>query len=67
MSEDEISIPEWGRRIGVSKDSAEKARRLSQVRRCVAIDWLFRVSDTDHAKGVAGARRLMSILSAVGS
>lgn len=67
MSEDEISLPEWGRPIGVSKDSAYKARRLGQIPSCVAIGGLFRVSDSDYAKGVGGARWLISIVSAVGS
>jgi hypothetical protein len=67
MSEDEISIPKWGRRIGGSKDGAYKARRLGQIPGCVAIGRLFRVRDRDHARGVAGARRLTSSVSAVGS
>lgn len=39
-----ISIPEWGRRMGVSKDSAYKAARLGQMPGCFAIGWLHRVN-----------------------
>jgi hypothetical protein len=39
-----ISIPEWGRRLGVSKDSAYKAARLGQIPGCFAIGRLYRVN-----------------------
>ena len=39
-----ISIPEWGRRVGVSKDSAYKAARLGQIPGCFAIGRLYRVN-----------------------
>ena len=36
--EDEfVSVSEWGRRVGVSKDSAYKAARLGQIPGCFAI------------------------------
>jgi hypothetical protein len=39
-----ISIPEWGRRLGISKDSAYKAARLSQIPGCFAVGRLYRVN-----------------------
>ena len=46
MSEPEfINIPEWGRRLGVSKDSAYKAARLGQIPGCFAIGRLYRRQD----------------------
>jgi hypothetical protein len=39
-----ISIPEWGRRTGVSKDSAYKAARLGEIPGCFAIGRLYRVN-----------------------
>ena len=39
-----ISIPEWARRLGVSKDSAYKAARLGQIPGCFAIGRLYRVN-----------------------
>lgn len=39
-----ISIPEWGRRLGISKDSAYKAARLGQIPGCFAIGRLYRVN-----------------------
>lgn len=45
MSEPEfISIPEWSRRVGVSKDSAYKAARLGQIPGCFAVGRLYRVN-----------------------
>ena len=39
-----ISIPEWGRRLGISKDSAYKAARLGQIPGCFAVGRLYRVN-----------------------
>jgi hypothetical protein len=39
-----ISIPEWGRRLGISKDSAYKAARIGQIPGCFAIGRLYRVN-----------------------
>jgi hypothetical protein len=39
-----ISIPEWGRRLGISKDSAYKAARMGQIPGCFAIGRLYRVN-----------------------
>ena len=39
-----IGIPEWARRVGVSKDSAYKAARLAQIPGCFAIGRLYRVN-----------------------
>lgn len=39
-----ITVPEWGRRLGISKDSAYKAARLGQVPGCFAIGRLYRVN-----------------------
>ena len=39
-----ISVPEWGRRVGVSKDSAYRAARLGQIAGCFAIGRLYRVN-----------------------
>ena len=39
-----ISIPEWGRRVGISKDSAYKAARLGQIPGCFSIGRLYRVN-----------------------
>ena len=39
-----ISIPEWGRRLGISKDSAYKAARLGQIPGCFSIGRLYRVN-----------------------
>ena len=39
-----ISVPEWARRLGISKDSAYKAARLGQIPGCFAIGRLYRVN-----------------------
>jgi hypothetical protein len=39
-----ISIPEWSRRIGVSKESAHKAARLGVIPGCSAIGTSINVS-----------------------
>ena len=39
-----ISIPEWARRLEISKDSAYKAARLGQIPGCFAIGRLYRVN-----------------------
>lgn len=39
-----ISVPEWARRVGVSKDSAYKAARLGQIPGCFVIGRLYRVN-----------------------
>jgi hypothetical protein len=39
-----IGIPEWSRRVGVSKDSAYKAARLGQIPGCFVIGRLYRVN-----------------------
>jgi hypothetical protein len=39
-----ISVPEWGRRMGVSKESAYKAARLGAIPGCFAIGRLYRVN-----------------------
>ena len=39
-----ISIPEWGRRLGISKDSAYKAARLGTIPGCFAVGRLYRVN-----------------------
>lgn len=39
-----ISIPEWCRRVGLSKDSAYKAARLGQIPGCFAVGRLYRVN-----------------------
>lgn len=39
-----ISIPEWCRRVGVSKDSAYKAARSGRIPGCFAIGRLYRVN-----------------------
>jgi hypothetical protein len=45
MTEPEfISIPEWGRRMGVSKDSAYRAARMGEIPGCFAIGRLYRVN-----------------------
>ena len=44
MEPDFISIPEWARRLSVSKDSAYKAARSGQIPGCFAIGRLYRVN-----------------------
>lgn len=46
MTEDTefISVPEWGRRVGVSKDSAYKAARRGSIPGCFVIGRLYRVN-----------------------
>jgi hypothetical protein len=39
-----ISTPEWGRRLGISKDSAYKPARLGQIPGCFAVGRLHRVN-----------------------
>ena len=39
-----ISIPEWCRRVGVSKDSAYKAARSGRIPGCFVIGRLYRVN-----------------------
>lgn len=39
-----ISVPEWARRLGISKDSAYKAARLGQIPGCFSIGRLYRVN-----------------------
>ena len=39
-----ISVPEWARRVGISKDSAYKAARLGQIPGCFVIGRLYRVN-----------------------
>jgi len=39
-----ISVPEWARRVGVSKDSAYKAARLGEIPGCFAVGRLYRVN-----------------------
>jgi hypothetical protein len=39
-----ISIPEWGRRLGISAESAYKAARLGQIPGCFNIGRLYRVN-----------------------
>jgi hypothetical protein len=55
-----ISIPEWGRRMGVSKDSAYKAARLGQIAGCFAIGRLYRVNWSAFVErsGLAGGHQL---------
>ena len=60
MSEPEfISIPEWGRRMGISKDSAYKAARLGQIPGCFAIGRLYRVNWSAFVErsGLAGGHQ----------
>jgi hypothetical protein len=60
MSEPEfISIPEWGRRMGISKDSAYKAARLGQIPGCFPIGRLYRVnwSALVERSGLAGGQQ----------
>ena len=54
-----ISIPEWGRRMGVSKDSAYKAARLGQIPGCFAIGRLYRVNWSAFVErsGLAGGQQ----------
>ena len=39
-----ISIPEWCRRVGVSKDSAYKAARSRRIPGCFVIGRLYRIN-----------------------
>ena len=39
-----ISIPEWCRRVGVSKDSAYKAARSGRIPGCFVIGRLYRIN-----------------------
>lgn len=54
-----ISIPEWCRRVGLSKDSAYKAARLGQIPGCFAIGRLYRINWTAFVErsGLAGGDR----------
>jgi excisionase family DNA binding protein len=55
-----ISIPEWGRRLGVSKDSAYRAARLGEIPGCFAIGRLYRVNWSAFVErsGLAGGHQL---------
>lgn len=55
-----ISIPEWGRRMGVSKDSAYRAARLREIPGCFAIGRLYRVNWSAFVErsGLAGGHQL---------
>jgi hypothetical protein len=54
-----ISIPEWGRRVGLSKDSAYKAARLGQIPGCFSVGRLYRVdwSVFVERSGLAGGEQ----------
>ena len=52
-----ISIPEWGRRLGISKDSAYKAARLGQIPGCFNIGRLYRINWTAFVEQSASAAR----------
>ena len=54
-----ISIPEWGRRMGLSKDSAYKAARLGEIPGCFAIGRLYRVNWSAFVdrSGLAGGQQ----------
>ena len=51
-----ISIPEWGRRMSISKDSAYKAARLGEIRGCFAIGKLYRVNWSAFVEGSRATR-----------
>lgn len=55
-----ISIPEWARRMGVSKESAYKAPRTDQIPSCFAIGKLWRVNWSAFVErnGSAGGHQL---------
>jgi hypothetical protein len=54
-----ISIPEWGRRVGLSKDSAYKAARLGQIPGCFSVGRLYRVNWSAFVErsGLAGGEQ----------
>ena len=54
-----ISIPEWSRRMGISKDSAYKAARLGEIPGCFSIGRLWRVNWTAFVElsAVAASRQ----------
>ena len=62
-----ISIPEWGRRMGVSKDSAYRAARLGQIPGCFAIGRLYRVTWSAFVErsGLAGGQQPAEEVSGV--
>jgi hypothetical protein len=62
-----ISIPEWGRRLGISKDSAYKAARLGQIPGCFAIGRLYRVNWSAFVQrsGLLGGEQLADELGGV--
>ncbi len=59
MTPEVISVPERGRRLGISKDSANKAARLGQIPGCFAIGRLYRVnwSAFIQRSGLAGGEQ----------
>jgi hypothetical protein len=68
-----ISIPEWGRRMGVSKVSAYKAARLGEIPGCFAIGRLYRVNwsafvdRSSQAGGYQGSEDPAAVSSAMGA
>lgn len=55
-----ISVPEWCRRVGVSKDSAYKAARSGRIPGCFAIGRLYRINWSAFVErsGLAGGHVL---------
>ena len=62
-----ISIPEWGRRVGLSKDSAYKAARLGQIPGCFAVGRLYRVNWSAFVErsGLAGGQQAVEEVGGV--
>ena len=44
MTPEFISIPEWARRLGISKETAYKSARMGQIPGCFAVGRLYRVN-----------------------
>jgi hypothetical protein len=62
-----ISIPEWGRRVGLSKDSAYKAARLGQIPGCFSVGRLHRVNWSAFVErsGLAGGEQVAEEVGSV--
>lgn len=55
-----ISVPEWGRRVRISKDSAYKAARTGSIPGCFAVGRLYRVNWSAFVErsGLAGGEQV---------
>lgn len=63
----EFTASEWGRRVGISKDSAYEAARLGQIPGCFTIGRLYRVNWSTFVQrsGVGGGEQAADELGGI--